>query len=210
MNIQELILAGLQQKFTGVDTATLTRIATKKAEGVTDENQVQSIIEGISFQDVLQSYGDFRAGNATKTAVLNYEKQFGLKNGKPVVVEPNPEPNPTPNPDDVPAWAKSLIDSNKTLTDKLAAYEAKESAKVRGEMILSKAKEYGIPENLVPMLKISDDADLDVYMKDAKQTFANMGFQGVVPPPTGNNEEKNSEDIAKLINEGTKEIINSK
>lgn len=209
MNIQELILAGLQQKFAGADTATLTRIATKKAEGVTDEGQVQSIIEGISFQDVLQSYGDFRAGNATKTAVINYEKQYGIKNGKPIV-EPSPEPNPEPNNDDVPAWAKSLVESNKALADKLAAYEAKESAKARGEMVLMKAKEYGIPENLVSMLKISEDADLDTYMKDAKQTFANMGFQGVVPPPSASNEEKNSEDIAKLINDGTKEIINNK
>ena len=33
MTIFEQILAGLQQKFAGVDTATLTRIATKKAEG---------------------------------------------------------------------------------------------------------------------------------------------------------------------------------
>ena len=53
MNIQELILAGLQHKFTGVDTAVLTRIATKKAEGVTDETKVNSIVEGISFSDVL-------------------------------------------------------------------------------------------------------------------------------------------------------------
>ena len=37
MTIQELILAALQTKFTGVDAAILTRIATKKAEGVTDE-----------------------------------------------------------------------------------------------------------------------------------------------------------------------------
>ena len=36
MTILEQILAGLQQKFAGVDTAILTRIATKKAEGVTD------------------------------------------------------------------------------------------------------------------------------------------------------------------------------
>ena len=35
MTILEQILAGLQQKFAGVDTAILTRIATKKAEGVT-------------------------------------------------------------------------------------------------------------------------------------------------------------------------------
>ena len=73
MTILEQILAGLQQKFAGVDTAILTRIATKKAEGVTDETKVNSIVEGISFSDVLNSYGDFRAGDASKTAVTNYE-----------------------------------------------------------------------------------------------------------------------------------------
>ena len=83
MTILEQILAGLQQKFAGVDTAILTRIATKKAEGVTDETKVNSIIEGISFSDVLNSYGDFRAGDASKTAVTNYEKRHNLKDGKP-------------------------------------------------------------------------------------------------------------------------------
>lgn len=81
MTILEQILAGLQQKFAGVDTAILTRIATKKAEGVTDETKVNSIIEGISFSDVLNSYGDFRAGDASKTAVSNYEKKHNLKDG---------------------------------------------------------------------------------------------------------------------------------
>ena len=33
MTILEQILAGLQQKFAGVDTAILTRIATKKGRG---------------------------------------------------------------------------------------------------------------------------------------------------------------------------------
>ena len=79
MTILEQILAGLQQKFAGVDTAILTRIATKKAEGVTDETKVNSIVEGISFSDVLNSYGDFRAGDASKTAVSNYEKKHNLK-----------------------------------------------------------------------------------------------------------------------------------
>lgn len=55
MTILEQILAGLQQKFAGVDTAILTRIATKKAEGITDETKVNSIVEGISFSDVLNS-----------------------------------------------------------------------------------------------------------------------------------------------------------
>lgn len=206
MNIQELILAGLQQKFAGADTATLTRIAAKKAEGVTDENQVQSIVEGISFQDVLQSYGDFRAGSAVKTAVLNYEKQHGIKDGKPIVT-PEPTPEPKPKDDPIPSWAQSLIDSNKALSEKLASYEAKNAAQLRQENIKAKAKEYGIPENLVTKLNIADDADLDIYMKDAKQIFANLGFQGATPPSPADAAEKNSQDIANMINEGTKELV---
>lgn len=79
MTILEQILAGLQQKFTGVDTAILTRIATKKAEGVTDETKVNFIVEGISFSDVLNSYGDFRAGDASKTAFPTTRRNITLK-----------------------------------------------------------------------------------------------------------------------------------
>ena len=115
MTIFEQILAGLQQKFAGVDTATLTRIATKKAEGVTDETKVTSIVEGISFQDVMQNYGDFRAGQAQTSAVSNYEKKHGLKDGKPIE---NPKPEP-PKPNDPPKPQET--DIAKMIADGIAA-----------------------------------------------------------------------------------------
>lgn len=209
MTILEQILAGLQTKFSGVDTATLTRIATKKAEGVTDASQVNSIVEGISFTDVVNNYGDFRANSAVTSAVTNYEKKHGIKDGKPIEnPNPNPQPNPQEKKEDVPAWAQSLIDSNKTLSEKLAGYEQKEAQNIRGAQIQAKAKEYGIPETLLPMLKIGDDADLDTFFKDAKQTFANNGFQGVTPPESSEAKiEKESESIVNMINEGTKTIV---
>ena len=145
MNIQELILAGLQQKFTGVDTAILTRIATKKAEGVTYASQVQTIVDGVGFSDVLNSYGDFRAGDASKTAVTNYEKRHNLKDGKPI--ETTTTTKTEENKDDVSAWAQALIDSNKNLSDKLTQFEAEKAQATRSQQILAKAKEYGIPEN---------------------------------------------------------------
>ena len=150
MTIFEQILAGLQQKFAGVDTATLTRIATKKAEGVTDETKVTSIVEGISFQDVMQNYGDFRAGQAQTSAVSNYEKKHGLKDGKPIE---NPKPEP-PKPNDPPKpqetdIAKLIADGIaagiKPFSDKLAAFEAKEAQAQRMAQISSVAKKYGIP-----------------------------------------------------------------
>ena len=209
MTILEQILAGLQQKFTGVDTVILTRIATKKAEGVTDETKVNSIVEGISFSDVLNSYGDFRAGQAQTSSIANYEKRHGLKDGKPIETTNTTTTIKTEeNKDDVPAWAQALIDSNKSLSDKLTQFETEKAQATRSQQILAKAKEYGIPENYAKRCAIKDDEDLDTYFKDLKQEFANDGFKGVTPPESAEAKiEKESESIAKMIDEGTKTIV---
>ena len=211
MNIYEQILAGLKTKFQGVEDATLQRIASKKAEGVTDESKVNSIVEGISFQDVLTSYGDYRADGAQKTAVSNYEKKHNIKDGKPIE-EPKPQdPLPTPTPqttEQVPAWAQSLIDSNKTLSEKLAAMDAKTKADERNQQIADVAKSFGIPEFAYKGKQIADDADLHKYFTDLKQEMQNSGFQFAKSPEEGNHEHKSEVSaIAAQIEKGTKEIV---
>ena len=213
MNIYEQILAGLKTKFQGVEDATLQRIASKKAEGVTDESKVNSIVEGISFQDVLTSYGDYRADGAQKTAVSNYEKKHNIKDGKPIE-EPKPQdPLPTPTPqsnptEQVPSWAQSLIDSNKTLSEKLAAMDAKTKADERNQQIAAVAKSFGIPEYVYKGKQIADDVDLNQYFTDVKQEMQNGGFQFAKSPEEGNHEHKSEiSSIAEQINKGTQEIV---
>lgn len=215
MNIYEQILAGLKTKFQGVEDATLQRIASKKAEGVTDESKVNSIVEGISFQDVLTSYGDYRADGAQKTAVSNYEKKHNIKDGKPIE-EPKPQdpptdPKPTPQvapTEQVPAWAQSLIDSNKTLSEKLAAMDAKTKVDIRNKQIDDVAKTFGIPEFAYKGKTIADDADLNQYFTDLKQEMQNSGFQFAKSPEEGNHEHKTEvNSIAEQINKGTQEIV---
>ena len=207
MNIYEQILAGLKTKFQGVEDATLQRIASKKAEGVTDESKVNSIVEGISFQDVLTSYGDYRADGAQKTAVSNYEKKHNIKDGKPIE-EPKPQdPQPTPT-EQAPAWAQSLIDSNKTLSEKLAAMDAKTKVDIRNKQIDDVAKTFGIPEFAYKGKTIADDADLNQYFTDLKQEMQNSGFQFAKSPEEGNHEHKSEVSaIAAQIEKGTKEIV---
>ena len=95
-----------------------------------------SIVEGISFQDVMQNYGDFRAGQAQTSAVSNYEKKHGLKDGKPIE---NPKPEP-PKPNDPPKpqetdIAKMIADGIaagiKPFADKLAKMKRRRSAILR-------------------------------------------------------------------------------
>lgn len=206
--MKQKLFEALKTKFVGVDAQILDRIATKKAEGQTDENQIPTIIEGISFQDVLTSYGDFRAGDASKTAVTNYEKKHNLKEGKVIETpEPTPQPEP-PKPDDAPAWAKALIDQNKTLTEKIASIENKSSLEQRTAVIGAKAKEYGIPESLVKRMNVPEDADLDEYFKDAKQDLSNLGFKDAKAPESPEVEiKKEGESIAAAINAQTREIV---
>ena len=211
MNIYEKILAALRTKFAGVDDATLQRIASKKAEGVTDESKVDSIVEGINFQDVVTNYGDFRADGAQKTAVSNYEKKHNIKDGKPIE-EPKPQDPPTEPKskpaEEVPTWAQSIIDSNKTLSEKLAAMDAKTKADARSLQIDEVAKSFGIPEFAYKGKTIADDADLNQYFTDLKQEMQNSGFQFVKSPEEGNNEHKSEVSaIAEQIENGTKQIV---
>ena len=207
MTIFEQILAGLQQKFAGVDTATLTRIATKKAEGVTDETKVTSIVEGISFQDVMQNYGDFRAGQAQTSAVSNYEKKHGLKDGKPIE-NPKPEP-PKPQETDIAKMiADGIAAGIKPFADKLAKMEENEAQAQRNSQISAVAKKYGIPEFMLKDRNIPENTDLDTYFKDMKQDMSNSGFQFSKAPETAEQkQEKEASEFAKMIEADTKSIV---
>lgn len=211
MNIYEQILAGLKTKFQGVEDATLQRIASKKAEGVADESKVNSIVEGISFQDVLTSYGDYRADGAQKTAVSNYEKKHNIKDGKPIE-EPKPQDPPTdpkPNePQDLAAQiAAALGTALKPLTDRMDAMDAKTKADARNAQIDEVAKSFGIPEFAYKGKQIADDADLNQYFTDLKQEMQNSGFQFAKSPEEGNHEHKDDMDsLLDGVNKRTEAI----
>lgn len=211
MNIYEQILAGLRTKFQGVEDATLQRIASKKAEGVTDESKVNSIVEGISFQDVLTSYGDYRADGAQKTAVSNYEKKHNIKDGKPIE-EPKPQDPPTdpkPNePQDLAAQiAAALGTALKPLTDRMDAMDAKTKADIRNKQIDEVAKSFGIPEFAYKGKQIANDADLNQYFTDLKQEMQNSGFQFAKSPEEGTHEHKDDMDsLLDGVNKRTEAI----
>lgn len=112
----------LKAKFPGVSDSILDRIATKLAKTVTTAEQVKTAVEGVTIQQVIESYGDSRATEASETArknaVQEYESRYGLKDGvKTTTTTTGGEQptggsatNPTGGTDEAPAWAKSLIE----------------------------------------------------------------------------------------------------
>ena len=158
---------------------------------------------------MLTSYGDFRAGDARITAVANYEKKHNLKDGKPIKEpEEKKDEKKDDKKDEVPAWAQALIDSNKSLSEKLTAYETEKAQAQRNSQISAVAKKYGIPEFMLKDRNIPENTDLDTYFKDMKQDMSNNGFQFSKAPETAEQkQEKEASEFAKMIEADTKSIV---
>lgn len=159
------LLDALKAKFSGVSEKILGRIADNLAKTTTKSEDVATAVEGVTFQQVLDSYGDSRATEAQQTAVTNYEKKHGLKDGKKVEEKPNeekPKPQETEEKpgEEMPTWAKAIVESNKALTDKLAALE--------GEKLTNSRK-----STLDGILKDAPETIRQRYEKD----FARMAFK---------------------------------
>lgn len=116
------ILDALKAKFLGVSDSVLGRIADKLAKTATTAEQVKTAVEGVTIQQVIESYGDSRATEASNTArenaVKDYESRYGLKDGVKVTNNTNiggeqPTGGSATNPtggDETPAWAKTLLE----------------------------------------------------------------------------------------------------
>ena len=141
----QLILNALKAKFQGVSDAVLSRIANKLAKTVTSQEQVATSAEGVTLQQVIDSYADHRATEAQQTAVHNYESKYGLKDGEkvtPVTVQQQggqptggQSTQPTAGATETPEWAKQLIEQNKVLTDRIAKMEGQRTTDSRKQQL---------------------------------------------------------------------------
>ena len=167
------ILELLKPKFEGVSETILGRIADKLSKTAKTDEDVNTLVEGVTFQQILESYGDSRATEAQQSAVANYEKKHGLKDGKSVKTEPKTEPKAEPKTenDDVPAWAKALIDSNNSLKSELEAIKGEKTTNKRKselDKVLNKA-----PEKIrqrytkdFERMSFKDDEDFNAWIGD--------------------------------------------
>lgn len=187
MEFEQLILAALQTKFAGVDAKILGRIAKKHAKTASGstEADAKTIVDGITFQQVLESHADYRATEAQKTAVANYESKHNLRDGKPVEAQQQQTNRQEQNqgasqtaqqggqqPEEkVPAWAQRLMNDNKVIREKLNGYEVERTQSSRLERF-RKAIE-SAPDKVkaryekdFARLTFKDDADFDSYLEE--------------------------------------------
>lgn len=135
--MKQTIIDLLKTKFEGVDESILSRIAeTKAAKAVKTEEEANAYVEGITLSHLLNSYGDIRSTEAQRTAVANYEKKYGIKDGKKVSTEDDRNTLGTGgDDDDTPAWAKKLMEDNAALRKRLDTYDSEKRTSSRREKL---------------------------------------------------------------------------
>lgn len=225
--MKEKILALLKTKFQGVDDAVLDRIASKKAETVTDESQIPTLVEGISFQDVLTSYGDFRAGDASHKAVQTYEKKHNLKDGKTITkgLEDGNDPTDPKNNQDPSDFAKALQEALRTglkpIQDELASLKGERRNQSHAELLTARFKKANIDEDFYAAAMEgrtfeSDEAmetfaaSIESRWEPYRQKLANDGLDRLSRPSGGDKGASQAQSIADEIAKGTKQINENK
>lgn len=200
--MKEKILVALKTKYKtfGFGEKAFDGVADYLSKTVTDESQIETAIGGV--EGLLKAFqGDI---DTVRNAKSGLQKELDELKKK---IENADKDKDKDKDKDVPAWAQTLIDSNKTLSEKLTAYEAEKAQAQRNSQISAVAKKYGIPDFMLKDRTIPENTDLDTYMKDVKQEMTNAGFQFNKSPETAEQKlEKEASEIVSLINKGTEEI----
>lgn len=198
--MKDKILVALKTKYKtfGFGDKAFDGVADYLSKTVTEEGQIETAIGGV--EGLLKAFqGDIDTVRNEKSGL-----QRQLDELKKQIENPKKKENPK---EDVPAWAQALIDSNKSLSDKVAGYEQERKQSERKTQISDVAKKYGIPDFMLKDRTIPDETDLDAYFKDVKQELTNAGFQFNKAPETAEQRvAKENHDIAAMINKGTEEI----
>lgn len=149
--MKEKILAFLKGRLQGTSESYLNGIAEYYAKTITDETQIEAtltdgVVDLLKLNaGLLQSEGDRRATDATKTAVRNAFEKLGLdETGKPKTNQPAHVENQT----DMESILSKLLDAKLTpLQEKILGFEKEKTAQALSAKLKDQLKSKGVDED---------------------------------------------------------------
>lgn len=187
--MKDKILVALRNKYKnlGLGEKVLEGIADMLALTTTEETQIDNAVNGVeSLAKGFQSDAD-----RIRTEAAAKAKAEQTKGAEPPKAEP-------PKTDDMPSWAKGLVEANQALLAKVNALESGKTTESRKSILEGKLKD-AAPSVKAKILKdfqrmtFEKDEDFDSYLAETEadlttlnQDFANQGLaNGHVPPVAG-------------------------
>lgn len=208
------ILDALEKKYPGVDKKILERMAKKLAKTTTKEEDVQTAVDGVSVQQLIDSESDRRSNEATDTAIRNYETKHKLKDGKPIQTEDDDDDTTEDDDDDTTVQTEEgkggkkkakltktermlqqLLKNQQSLTEELTQMKQERlgnTRKARFEALLKDADEKVRNRYMrdYDRLSFKDDADYESWLEDITPSIESdineaKAAGGVSTPPKG-------------------------
>lgn len=213
--MRQAIITALNGKFAGVSEAILGRVADKLISSgkVKKSEDIADAVAGVTFQSVLENYGDSRADEAQKTAVKNYENKHHIKDGKPVegdnggnqstgAQNTNEQQGASQSAganeqqqNDTPTWVQALFEQNKAINARLDAIQQEKTTNSRQQQLADILKT--APESVrtryekdFGRMTFKDDDDFTSWLSEltpeVEKISADFGAKGgVVNKPLG-------------------------
>jgi hypothetical protein len=218
--MKQKILEALKAKFTGVSDTILGRTADKLARTVTTDEGVEPAVDGITFQQIIDAEADRRATDATQTAVSNYEKKHGLKDGQKVETggaakkdEPETNKEPDAGGDKITAEsiAAAVAAAIKPLSEEINAMKTGKVSDERKQKLNAVIGK--LPDNLqkpyirIPLKDMTEDEFNTFITETAEEAdglaadFAAKGSVMKVPMGGGSTKKEPSKEEAAKIAE---------
>ena len=212
-------LQSLKTKYAhlGLEESVLKAIATRLANAVKGESEIENAVQGVEEEvKLLQSVADKGRTNLSKAeeARKKLEKELEEMRAKS---NPNPQNPPTPStepkPDEMPEWAKRLVEDVTNQGKAIQAFQAEKQQQTAKERFINQLKTQGVSE---PFYKhhlgrtFKDDEEMNAFVSELKadeqaflQAQTNAGLSSHSRPITGGGTDANgvSADVQAYINE---------
>lgn len=204
----EKILAAIRTKYAnlGLSNEILEGLARQLAGFVKEETEIDTAVSGAEATlKTIQSFGDKRATAEAERVKKELEKK---PEGK----------KEDPKPDDMPSWAKTVLEKVGTLESSLNNFNADRQSQTLTQKLTGILTEKNIPESFSKIAlagrQFKDEAEVTALaelvttqFEAFKQDSVNTGFSFTPPPESGNPPKSDADEIASMIVTGTKTIV---
>lgn len=206
--MKEKIFNALKTKYSnfGFGDKALEGVAESLARTVTKEEDIETAVSGVEplLKSLQPQFDQLRNEKSGLQKQLDELKE-GAKQEPPKEGEPTVDLNKPLTKEDI---QKIVSESLKPISDKFSEQDAKAKEAAFRQQVIAKAKEVGIPEAVAKYMSVSQEANLDDFMKKAKQDFSDNGFSEAKAPESAEAQIKSdSENIAGMIKTGTENIV---
>ena len=216
------LLQSLKTKYAhlGLEENILKAIATRLANAVKEESEIENAVKGVEEEvKLLQSVADKGRTSLTKAeeARKKLEKELEQERAKS---NPNPQnppaPSTEPKPDEMPEWAKRLVEDVTNQGKAIQAFQAEKQQQTAKKRFLNQLKAQGVSETFYKRhleRSFKDDEEMNAFVNELKadeqaflQTQANTGLSNLSGSVLGGGKDNNgvSADVQAYINNNLK------